>query len=86
MSEETTNKTLIHIAETEDGNIEMHIAGKGGDLVQVLASVIDDDSNFQQMVELALMMVKMKNQEFDPAEFDQAVDETGFMNPPQAEA
>lgn len=85
MSEETTNKTLIHIAEDGEGNIEMNIAGKGGDLVQILASVIDDDANFRQMVELALMLVKMKNQELDPSEFETASEE-GFFNPPAAEA
>lgn len=81
MSEEKTNKVLIHIAEAEDGNVEIHINGKGGDLVQVLASVIDDDPDFRQLVELALMMVNMHSQGIGQVE-----DESGFMNPPAAEA
>lgn len=79
MSENAENKALIHIAEDGEGNIEMHINGKGGDLVQILASVIDDDDNFKQMVELALTLVDMKRGA-------EANDEPGFLNPPTAEA
>jgi hypothetical protein len=77
MSEE---KVFIHIEEDSEGNIEMHAKGKGASIIQVLASVIDDDADFRQMVELALALVKMKND---------AEDEDGgssFMNPPVAEA
>jgi len=77
MSEE---KVFIHIEEDSEGNIKMHAKGKGASIVQVLASVIDDDADFRQMVELALALVKMKND---------AEDEDGgssFMNPPVAEA
>jgi hypothetical protein len=77
MSEE---KVFIHIEEDSEGNIEMHAKGKGASIIQVLASVIDDDADFKQMVELALALVKMKND---------AEDEDGgssFMNPPVAEA
>jgi hypothetical protein len=77
MSEE---KVFIHIEEDSEGNIEMHAKGKGANIIQVLASVIDDDADFRQMVELALALVKMKND---------AEDEDGgssFMNPPVAEA
>ncbi len=77
MSEE---KVYIHIEEDGEGNIEMHAKGKGASIIQVLASVIDDDADFRQMVELALALVKMK----EDAEGGDG--ESSFMNPPVAEA
>ena len=77
MSEE---KVFIHIEEDSEGNIEMHAKGKGASIIQVLASVIDDDADFRQMVELALALVKMKN---DTEDEDGG---SSFMNPPVAEA
>ena len=81
MSEENI-KTLFSISEDGEGNIQLDIKGKGGELVQVLASVIDDDPSIKELFEMAIMLVNMKQQA--EAEGEQA--ESSFFDPPQAEA
>jgi hypothetical protein len=81
MSEEN-NKTVFSITEDGEGNIQLDIKGKGGELVQVLASVIDDDPSIKELFEMAIMLVNMKQQ----AEAKGEPAESSFFDPPQAEA
>lgn len=81
MSEENI-KTLFSISEDGEGNIQLDIKGKGGDLVQVIASVIDDDADIKELFELAISLVNMKQQ----AEAEGEPAESSFFDPPQAEA
>jgi hypothetical protein len=81
MSEENT-RVLFSIAEDGEGNIQLDIKGKGGELVQVLASVIDDDADIKQLFELALSLVNLKQQ----AETEGEPAESTFFDPPTAEA
>ena len=84
MSEE---KQTVHFKVSEDGegNVHLDISGKGGELVQVLASVIDDDPGIKQLFEFALMMVDMKQKAELDGESD-SDEESTFFNPPTAEA
>jgi hypothetical protein len=81
MSEENI-KTLFSISEDGEGNIQLDIKGKGGDLVQVIASVIDDDKDIKELFEMAIMLVNMKQQ----AEVEGESSESSFFDPPTAEA
>jgi hypothetical protein len=81
MSEENI-KTLFSIAEDGEGNIKLDIKGKGGELVQVIASVIDDDPDIKELFEMAIMLVNMKQQ----AEAEGEPAESSFFDPPTAEA
>ena len=81
MSEENI-KTLFSISEDGEGNIQLDIKGKGGELVQVIASVIDDDKDIKELFEMAIMLVNMKQQ----AEAEGESSESSFFDPPTAEA
>jgi len=85
MSEENI-KTLFSIREDGEGNIQLDIKGKGGELVQVIASVIDDDQDIKELFELAISLVNMK-QAAEAEEADELVQtESTFFKPPTAEA
>jgi hypothetical protein len=85
MSEENI-KTLFSISEDGEGNIQLDIKGKGGELVQVIASVIDDDPDIKQLFEMAIALVNMK-QAAEAEEADELVQtESTFFKPPTAEA
>jgi len=81
MSEENI-KTLFSIREDGEGNIQLDIKGKGGELVQVIASVMDDDQDIKELFELAISLVNMKQQ----AEAEGEPAESTFFDPPTAEA
>lgn len=85
MSEENI-KTLFSISEDGEGNIQLDIKGKGGELVQVIASVIDDDPDIKQLFEVAISLVNVKQAAENGDDEFKTISESDFFDTPPAEA
>jgi len=53
------SKVIFSIVETKKG-IKAEIEGTGGELINLLANVIDESDEIREIVELSLLAVKLK--------------------------
>lgn len=82
MSNLETPKTYFNISVINEG-INVEIDGTAGDLVNLFANVLSDNSDIKEVIIMALMAIEMKEQE--SGEVDGAL-ESLIQNTPMGEA
>lgn len=66
------SKVIFSLSESKNGDIKVQIEGTGKELINLLASAIDESDDVKEVVELALLAVNLKAKDEDENE--------GFLN------
>jgi len=66
------SKVIFSLSESKNGDIKVQIEGTGKELINLLASAIDESDDVKEVVELALLAVKLRTKAEDENE--------GFLN------
>ena len=66
------SKVIFSLSESKNGDIKVQIEGTGKELINLLASAIDESDDVKEVVELALLAVNLKAKAEDENE--------GFLN------
>jgi DNA-directed RNA polymerase subunit L len=64
------SKVIFSLSENKNGDIKVEIEGTGKELINLLASAIDESDDVKEVVELALLAVNLKSEaEADSEDF-----------------
>jgi len=76
---------FFNVRMTEENQIHVECEGKGGELMNLFANVMNDNEEIKEVIVMALMALEMRaSEEGEPS--DEAIEAALGENPPTAQA